>query len=477
MSPSIGIVMSEQAKRYSWRQLASRAGVVDGDPQGNGFEGLGIPVYYARPDDIAVERPGLIVAPCSDTAWSSLLKQDPGSLDWLKLDCVLPTEGKLGFNGQIPVLFWGAGYEGGKKPFVEQREDGSIAFYADILSATLFMLSLWEEMVVSVRDEHNRFCAKTSVAYKQGFLDRPIVDEYALILRRWLQVSLPGWQPELPSFRVFLTHDMDRPVRGLSWKGALRIAIDDLEKHHSPTQAFRILSHYYEVKRDITNDDFYAAFRLLMDLSERHSFTSTFHFMASLGGPFDSGYDPRLSPYKDMIEEALTRGHQVGFHPGYSAFQNPQRFREERDRLAEVLVHTRFGGRQHYLRFDVPGTWRIWEEAGLLYDSTAGYADHEGFRCGTCHPFRPFDLEEDREMNLWERPLIAMDGTIKKYRSLAPTQVVERVLQLAGRCKQVGGEFVLLWHNVSSQTEWRPSAKMYQQLLSVLAHIEHGART
>lgn len=474
MSVSVSTVMSDQARRYSWRQLASRTGVVDGDPQGNGFEGLGIPVYYGRPDDIAIEQPILIIVPCSDTACFSLLERNPNSLDWLWLNDVIPTSGKLGSNDQIPVLLWGAGYEDGEKPFVEQREDGSVVFYADILLATFFMLSRWEEMVVPVRDEYGRFYAKTSVAYRQGFLSRPIVDEYALILREWIRTLLPEWRPMLSPFRVFLSHDMDRPVRGLSWKGALRIAMNDLVKRHSPIQAFRTLSYFYKVKRDITNDDFYVAFRTLMDLSEFYSFTSTFHFMASLEGPFDSGYDPRLSPYKNMIEEAVARGHQVGFHPGYSAFQNPQRFREERDRLAEVLGHTRFGGRQHYLRFDVPGTWRIWEEAGLLYDSTAGYADHEGFRCGTCHPFRPFDLQENREMNLWERPLTMMDGTLKGYRQLAPDQVVEHVLQLANRCKQVGGEFVLLWHSVSSQKEWRPSGKIYRQLLSALAYMEHN---
>ena len=48
----------------------------------------------------------------------------------------------------------------------------------DILAASFFMLTRWEEYVNRTRDNHNRFQATASLAYKQGFLDRPIVNEY-----------------------------------------------------------------------------------------------------------------------------------------------------------------------------------------------------------------------------------------------------------------------------------------------------------
>lgn len=48
----------------------------------------------------------------------------------------------------------------------------------DIFAASFFMLTRWEEYVNKARDSHNRFPATESLAYKQGFLDRPIVNEY-----------------------------------------------------------------------------------------------------------------------------------------------------------------------------------------------------------------------------------------------------------------------------------------------------------
>ena len=54
------------------------------------------------------------------------------------------------------------------------------------------------------------------------------------------------------------------------------------------------------------------------------------------------------------------------------------------------------GGRQHYLRWKSPDTWRILEKTGLKYDVTLSFADHEGFRCGICFPYKPFDVVENR---------------------------------------------------------------------------------
>ena len=47
--------------------------------------------------------------------------------------------------------------------------------------------------------------------------------------------------------------------------------------------------------------------------------------------------------------------------------------------------------RQHYLRWRAPTTWQNWEDAGLDYDSTVGYADHVGFRAGTCYEYPIFN--------------------------------------------------------------------------------------
>ena len=461
-------ILTETGIEYTWRQLAQRAGVTGGDLQGIGFERLGVPVHYARPDQVHSDRLSIIVVPCTE-AWEALLECAPHGLDWLPANEVVPRGAQLPFNDPVPVLFWGAGYEDGNKPFAELRPDGTVVFYADIIAAAFFMLSRWEETVVSVRDEHGRFPATASVAYKQGFLDWPVVDEYALILREWLKVLLPGWEPKRRLFSVKLSHDVDQIRRFPNWHTAIRTFGGDLLKRRDLRQAW--WTGIGAIFPD--RDPYLQGIRFLAGVSHEYGLgNDVFYFMADGPGPFGCGYDPASHLVKRCVEDLRDQGFEIGFHPGYDTFNDPERLAEEKDRLDAVLGKTQYGGRQHFLRFQVPNTWRHWEQIGLTYDSTMTYADHEGFRCGTCHPFRPFDVEQNRELDLWEWPLIVMDGTLRQYRGLTPEQGQARILELARRCKQVGGTFTLLWHNSSLGGEWRPWAEVYRRVVGVLAEMQ-----
>lgn len=44
------------------------------------------------------------------------------------------------------------------------------------------------------------------------------------------------------------------------------------------------------------------------------------------------------------------------------------------------------------LSWKTPDSWRILEKAGLRYDTTLSFADHEGFRCGVYFLYKPFNV-------------------------------------------------------------------------------------
>lgn len=110
-----------------------------------------------------------------------------------------------------------------------------------------------------------------------------------------------------------------------------------------------------------------------------------------------------------------------------------------------------WGGRQHYLRWNVPATWRNYAEAELDYDTTLSYADHAGFRCGTCHPFPVFDVEQNKALDLVEYPLIVMECSVlgERYMNLQHDEALEYILKLKRSCRKYNGCFGLLWHNSS----------------------------
>ena len=185
--------LTQEAVVYAWHQLLTRAGA---DP-----DTLPVTMSYGEPITL-LDRPRVIVKPCASTSWVALLERGPNSLSWIPASDAVPFGAGLPFDTPVPVLFWGKEAEGGDKPFAELRPDGTVVLYADMIAAAFFMLSRWEETVVPIRDEHDRFPGTASVAYKQGFLDRPVVDEYALILREWLKALDPTECPLCKSDRT-----------------------------------------------------------------------------------------------------------------------------------------------------------------------------------------------------------------------------------------------------------------------------------
>lgn len=461
--------LTKAALDYAWRQLARRAGVIGGNSQGTGFEGISLPVHYAPADNVPDDGPRLVVVPCQAAAWPVALERPPRSIEWLPVEDALPPGAKPPFDRPVPVLFRGAALDSEKRPFAEIRDGGALIIHIDLVAATFFMLSRWEETVVPTRDEHDRFPATASLAYRQGFLAQPVVDEYALIFRAWLQRLVPDWTPCPRQFTVKLSHDVDRLRRFPTLGRGLRALAGDLLKRREVGFALQTAPETIRTALNPQRALYYRRVFWLAELSQKHDLDSAFYFHATPPGYWDFRYDVSSDALRRCIDRLQDLGCEVGLHPGYDTPTDFARLQEEKARLDHLIRTPDYGGRQHYLRFKVPDTWRNWERVGLRYDTTMGYADYEGFRCGTCHPFRPFDLGEDRQLNLWEHPLVVMDGTLVAQRSMSPSEGEATILTLARRCKHVGGEFTLLWHNSSLDWEYRTWRPVYERVLSKLS--------
>src|SRR5690606_28202940 len=160
-------------------------------------------------------------------------------------------------------------------------------------------------------------------------------------------------------------------------------------------------------------------------------------------------------------------------------YRDPSRIAQEFERLLSItsalgIEQPSWGGRQHYLRWEAPTTWRAWASAGLDYDSSVGYADHAGFRSGTCHDHRVFDVARAELLPLVERPLIAMEGTLldNRYMALDLAEAVNTAVTLANVCARFGGNFNFLWHNSSFTTPRHHRA--YQAIVG-MAHQAYGS--
>jgi hypothetical protein len=452
-------LLTPAAQKYAWEQIAARAG----------FDARQIPLNYGGAESPA---PSTIIDRSSPADWVNLLTLLPQDMTWIPAQETIPTGATLPFSNSVPVLFWGAKAGKTAGTFAKKLQNGSVVFHADILAATLFMLTRWEEIALPQRDAHGRFPAVASTAYRLGFLDTPIVDQYALILREWLKTLIPNWKPNknIPSVR--LTHDIDfisQYPTPLTFARAFKTAL--LSKQ-PPVNIRRVAERLKIQFTSPEKGERYLAIFQLAEISKSHGFKSHFYFMAAKPGFKQEGYDPALPYLKKAYRFLAKEGHEIGLHPGYSTFENLQTLQTEKERLERALDSKVAGSRQHFLRFRAPYTWRHLEQAGLEYDSTMGFADYEGFRCGTSHPYHPYDMELDQEMKILEVPLIVMDTTLRHNRRLSPEQGKLKILDLADKCSAVEGTFTILWHNTSLVDDWEDWTVMYCDVLSQLSKIQ-----
>jgi hypothetical protein len=377
--------------------------------------------------------------------------------DWLTA-ASLP---KVRTAGGLPVLYGSAA-----------PEPGPATLEVDVFGGAFFMLTRYEELVIAERDGYGRFPAAASTAMRHGFLGTPVVDAYVDLLWDALRRAWPGLERRRTAYEVVLTHDVDDPLSTLD-HGPVEIArqfAGDLVRRRDP----RMLARRARALLGDRACDPHNTFDFLMDVSERHGLRSGFYFLAHRDEePRDGSYlfeDPWV---RALVGRIARRGHEVGLHPSFCTWRDAARTGEEFARLrrvaeAEGVRQEAWGGRQHYLRWANPVTWRNWEAAGLSYDASVGFAEAVGFRTGTCHPYRAFDLQQRRPLRLEERPFQVMDVTLLSSMGLTPDAAHAAVMEIAAQCRRHRGTLGILWHNNTLLRSEREK-RFYQALVAAVA--------
>lgn len=349
-----------------------------------------------------------------------------------------------------------------------QCNDGALELSFDILSPSFIMLSREEEYSELPRDVHDRFLYNYSLARRYEFIDIPLVDEYAMVLREWILAWLrPNITLKPTQGQIVPTHDIDHLYRFTGHLQAFKSIFGrDLLINKSLSQVRTSLNEYRAWRQDVHQDPYIKAIEELIQTSNDHHRKSIFFFKALIDGEADTTYDIGDVYVKDTITKIQQAGMTVGIHGGYDSYNSPTRLQLEKKRLEEVAGTSIVYGRQHYLRFchkrhylkdtDIYGqhlssktqsTLQCWQHAGIQHDFTFGYAEQPGFRCGTCHPYPIYDLDNDCETNIIEHPLIVMDGSLIDYLHLNIEDCNLLINKLKNRCLAVEGEFIILWHN------------------------------
>ena len=94
--------------------------------------------------------------------------------------------------------------------FFKTKAEG--ATQHDILAAAFYLLSRYEEYLPFEADEHGRFPAHQSLAYKTGFLQRPIIQEWSVFFADHLKSLFPKLQIQPPSYTMIWKINSSRQI-------------------------------------------------------------------------------------------------------------------------------------------------------------------------------------------------------------------------------------------------------------------------
>lgn len=341
---------------------------------------------------------------------------------------------------------------------------------ADWLALIFWMGSRMEEFHDSApRDAHGRFDPRPSVPFAEGWLQRPVCEEWAFRLgAALLGADWPQHESRLKDeYAVQPTLDVDSAF-AFKGKGAWRTGAAlgrDLVQGHWTRARHRVQACRGRVQ------DPYDTYAQAAAWHKEYGMAPRWFFLMARFGPHDKG----LPPSSKMLAELMrslddTHPGSVQWHPGYAAAADPRRLSEEYAAFTAALGRPPVASRQHYLRL-VPGeTRRQLLRLGIEEDHTEGHATCTGFRGGFSRSRRWYDLEREEMTSLKLCPFVAMDATLCRYMEMQPNEVPTHLAGLAQSVRAVGGTMGLLWHNESlaTQAEWAAWGQVYPNVLQAV---------
>ena len=349
-------------------------------------------------------------------------------------------------------------------PVLFPVSDPSSLLPFDPFAAAFYMLSRYEEHQPFEKDRYGRFPARSSIAWREKFLDRPVVNEWAQWLGRCLSELFPGLTVRPPAYRYTPTVDIDHAwcYRGRTLMRTLggfgRSVLHG--RIGEAAERFSVLSGMRE--------DPYDSYDFIFGLHERYGQQPAWFILFADYGGNDNNVTLSSKRFGRLLQD-LDRHGRVGIHPSLSSGKHHEKFEDEVFGLAETLGRGITLSRQHFLKLSLPSTYRSLLQLGISDDYSMGYPEQPGFRAGIAGPFPFFDLTRNSETSLTIHPVSVMDVTLKDHLRLTNRECLETAERIIGQVRQAGGEFVSLWHNESlgGRGRWEGWQELYTEMVQM----------
>jgi len=330
----------------------------------------------------------------------------------------------------------------------------------------------------AVFDPMDRFDYTSSWAYRQGCLDRPLVDEWIEAFReQWLQPAL-----EAAGGSEMTTGEAAEAGASLGTGATVTAAMGGSEKAGEPEHSFifsptydidlawcyrhkgifrTLLSLAHSILRGNIKQlverwkvwtyklpDPFNNYDWMDELHEAHPVDPIYFFPAGRAlNAYDKNHSPRNKAYKALIRRHAAR-YPVGIHPSFYS-DGRGRLKKEKSRLSAITGKPVTLSRFHFIRFRLPGSYRLLLENGITTDYSMGYGHINGFRASYSRPFPWYDLEKERETSLQVVPFCFMEATSYYEQQQTPQATKAELERYIYALRAVNGRLTTIWHNSS----------------------------
>ena len=344
---------------------------------------------------------------------------------------------------QINCIWWKD-----KKVFFETH--GDIPF--DIFSASFYLITRYEEYLPYMPDEYGRYDYENSLAYKEIFIDIPLVNQWVAELGNLLTKKFPSFQLRVTNFRFIPTYDIDIAYSYLYhplYRNVFGFYRDLL------LGKFEAVSERAGVYSGRKKDPF-DVYDWLDELHKEYQLDPIYFFLLA---EKRKGKDKNIAPRTKAMRHLIKWHHEkykVAIHPSLQSGDDTEIIKKEISFLLKAGAGKVKHSRQHYIRMKFPDTYRSLINAGITDDYSMGYSDSNGFRASYALPFLWYDLTTETHTSLVIHPFCFMDATASFQQRESAEQAWEELSEYYEKVRSVGGELITIYHNhfLTEQDQW-----------------------
>lgn len=277
----------------------------------------------------------------------------------------------------------------------------------DILETIFFHISRYEEVYCSTNklDIHGRMKSSEQLLVQNKLHHIPVVDNLIIYFFKSLGLKVNNTKTTFS-----LTHDIDIIRKYNSTYKSLKSIGKVLQIGLGITGVRNVLKSIWKSKKNSQFDPYFTYDWLFVPGNNFKN--KMVYFVAGGNTRYDLHNNKYLKELPSILSKARNNLYEIGYHPSYDAYIDEDIFSKENNRLNKLTESKVENIRTHYLRLDLQKTFEIIENKGFKTDSTLGYANDIGFRCGTGFEYYPYNFKEERAWRFKEIPLVFMDSSL-----------------------------------------------------------------